>query len=282
MSGAGEGRWGRRGGRGVYSGGMTTATGTDTDTQQDTLAGDAIGDPVAVDAAVEALLFSSDRPTPASRLGEALAAAGVLEGEGATAAVDAAVERLNAEYAERGRAFRVEAVAGGYRVMTLPEHARVLAAYHKGRGASKLTRAALETLAIIAYKQPLTRARLEAIRGVGCGEVLRSLLERRLIAVVGRAEELGRPMLYGTTKAFLDAFGLKNLKDLPTAGELAGLGLGTVGTRPKDAKSAEGAAENAPSNEPAVAESEVEGGAEAGAEAGSGEDEQVTQPGGGD
>ena len=82
--------------------------------------------------------------------------------------------------------------------------------------ASRLSRPAIETLAIIAYKQPITRAKLEAIRGVGCGEVLKSLLERRLIAVTGRAEELGRPMLYGTTRQFLDAFGIRSVKDLPS------------------------------------------------------------------
>ena len=79
----------------------------------------------------------------------------------------------------------------------------------------RLSRAALETLSIIAYRQPVTRASLEAIRGVACGEILRALLERRLVMIKGRAEELGRPMLYGTTKHFLDVFGLSSLKDLP-------------------------------------------------------------------
>jgi segregation and condensation protein B len=85
---------------------------------------------------------------------------------------------------------------------------------------SRLTPAALETLAIIAYRQPVLRADLEAIRGVACGEVLRGLLERRLVRIVGRAEELGRPMLYGTTKEFLQIFGLGSLKDLPKSEDL--------------------------------------------------------------
>jgi segregation and condensation protein B len=85
---------------------------------------------------------------------------------------------------------------------------------------ARLTPAALETLAIVAYRQPLLRADLEAIRGVACGEVLRGLLDRRLIRIVGRAEELGRPMLYGTTKEFLEVFGLASLKDLPQAKDL--------------------------------------------------------------
>jgi segregation and condensation protein B len=85
-----------------------------------------------------------------------------------------------------------------------------------------LSRAGLESLAIIAYRQPVTRAQLEAIRGVACGEVLRTLMDRRLITIKGRAEELGRPLLYATTKEFLDAFGLSSIKDLPSVGDLSG------------------------------------------------------------
>jgi len=101
--------------------------------------------------------------------------------------------------------------------MTRPEHAPVLAAIRQQQLHGKLSRAAVETLAIIAYKQPITRADLESIRGVACGEVLRSLMERRLVTIDGRAEEPGRPMLYGTTREFLDQFGLASLKDLPPA-----------------------------------------------------------------
>lgn len=199
--------------------------------------------------AVEAILLTSDRPIPLARLAEGLglgapeaaepqasegeevepaptrrkkgrsakAAAGPSNG---TALVEQAIASLNDVYKESGRAFRIEQVAGGYRLMTLPEYAPVLAAFHHSRTSSRLSRAAVETLAIIAYRQPITRAHLESIRGVGCGEVLRSLMERRLITIKGRAEELGRPMLYGTTKEFLDAFGLASLKDLPNASEL--------------------------------------------------------------
>jgi len=108
--------------------------------------------------------------------------------------------------------------------MTLPDHAAAIAAFHGAASQSKLSRAAVETLAIIAYRQPVTRATLEAIRGVACGEVVRTLLERKLIAIAGRAEELGRPMLYATSKQFLDAFGLASNKDLPA---LSDLGLAT-------------------------------------------------------
>lgn len=138
----------------------------------------------------------------------------------AVSVVEAAIQRLNTDYEKTGRAFRIERIAGGYRYMTLARHARAVAAIRQVKDQARLSRPAIETLAIIAYRQPVTRAELEAIRGVSSGEVVRSLMERRLVAIVGRSEELGRPMLYGTTRHFLDAFGLSSLKDLPTASEL--------------------------------------------------------------
>ena len=206
--------------------------------------------PDALAPAIEALLLSVDKAISAARLAEALGliedAADVQEAqpedepavaaEGASkkkprksSANDAptpigivkqAVELLNTQYEQTVRSFRIQTIAGGFRVMTLPKFVPVLEQYHGKRERHGVSRAALETLAIIAYKQPMTRATLEAIRGVACGEVLRSLIERRLITIVGRAEELGRPMLYGTTKAFLETFGLATLKDLPTADDL--------------------------------------------------------------
>lgn len=131
-----------------------------------------------------------------------------------------AVEALNSEYQATGRSFRIEQVAGGYRMMTLPQFRSVIGTLQGLGAGSKLSRAAIDTLAIIAYRQPITRAQLEAIRGVACGEVLKSLMDRRLVTISGRSEELGRPLLYSTSKGFLDAFGLSSLKDLPTPGEL--------------------------------------------------------------
>jgi segregation and condensation protein B len=162
---------------------------------------------------VEAALLATDRPLPAARLGEVLSHAG-------SKAVNAAVARLNELYQQTGRSFRIEQLAGGWQILTLPRFAPVLAALNKTRAQTRLTPAGLETLAIIAYKQPILRADIESIRGVACGEVLRSLMERRLVKIVGRAEVLGRPMLYGTTKSFLEVFGLASLKDLPKAEEL--------------------------------------------------------------
>lgn len=140
--------------------------------------------------------------------------------EEALSRVDGAVAELNAIYEQTGRSFRIESVAGGHRVLTMSRYAPDVARLRNAKVSSKLSRAAIETLAIIAYKQPMTRAELEAIRGVSCGEVLKSLLERRLVTIKGRAEELGRPMLYGTTREFLDHFGLASIKDLPTVEEL--------------------------------------------------------------
>ncbi|XVJ60104.1 MAG: SMC-Scp complex subunit ScpB [Tepidisphaera sp.] len=138
----------------------------------------------------------------------------------ASALIDAAIAHLNETYAATGRSFRIEHVSGGFRVMTLPAYASVVAAIHANRAQTKLTKAAVEALAIIAYKQPITRAQLEAIRGVACGEVLRSLMDRRLVTIKGRSEELGRPILYATSKQFLDHFGLASIADLPTLTEL--------------------------------------------------------------
>jgi segregation and condensation protein B len=105
--------------------------------------------------------------------------------------------------------------------MTREELAPLVSRLHEQRQQQKLSQAALETLSIIAYRQPVMRAEIEVIRGVACGEVLRGLMERRLVKIVGRAEELGRPMLYGTTKDFLNIFGLANLNDLPEVQGLA-------------------------------------------------------------
>ncbi len=167
---------------------------------------------------VEAVLLTSDRPLTASRLAEMIAQA--VGGLHPVEEVESAVESLNQVYDATGRSFRIERVAGGYRMMTRPEFGSVVAATARSRDAGRLSQAALETLAIVAYRQPITRADIEAIRGVACGDILRSLLERRLVKIVGRAEELGRPMLYGTGREFLEAFGLASLKDLPDSREL--------------------------------------------------------------
>ncbi len=172
---------------------------------------------LSLDATIESVLVTLDRPTPATKLAEALSSGG--QADLTIEDIESAVERLNGQYEATGRSFRIERVGGGLRLMTLPAYAPAIACVRKSRESGRLSRAALETLAIVAYRQPITRADLEAIRGVACGEVLRSLLDRKFLMIKGRAEELGRPMLYGTTKHFLDQFGLASLKDLPPSAE---------------------------------------------------------------
>jgi len=163
----------------------------------------------------EALLFASDEPVPAARLAQLL-------GKGADAkTVRKLVDDLNAEYAGQGRAFEVVEIAGGFQLLTRPEFKDWIAELHRHRRQDKLTPSAVETLAIVAYKQPIQRATVDDIRGVQTGPLLRSLLERGLIKVVGRQNVPGRPILYGTSRLFLQHFGLKSLKDLPRVAELA-------------------------------------------------------------
>jgi segregation and condensation protein B len=157
---------------------------------------------------LEAALLTTDRPMTTAKLSD------LLGGFGSKAIQDAA-DQLNQVYEKSQRSFRIEKVAGGLQVLTLPQYADVLSELHKNRVQTRLSPAAMETLAIVAYQQPIMRAQIESIRGVACGEVLRSLMERHMVKIVGRAEEIGRPMLYGTTKGFLEVFGLSSLKDLP-------------------------------------------------------------------
>ncbi len=157
---------------------------------------------------LEALLLSTHHPLTAGKLAELLDL-------GATKPIRSAIKSLNEQYEASGRSFRIEQVAGGYQLLTLPEFGDTLKKFHQREIDAKLTKAALETLAIVAYKQPILRVDVEAIRGVACGETIRNLMEKHLVKIAGRAEEPGRPILYGTTKRFLELFGLNNLKDLP-------------------------------------------------------------------
>ncbi|MEK7387828.1 MAG: SMC-Scp complex subunit ScpB [candidate division NC10 bacterium] len=161
---------------------------------------------------VEALLFASDTPLEAERIRE------VLELESAQAAREL-VEELRTRYQDRG--LQIVEVGGGYRMITRPELAPWLVRLARARTKSRLSRPALETLAIVAYKQPVSRPEMDAIRGVNSEAVLENLLERRLIRITGRKEAPGRPYLFETTREFLVAFGLRDLADLPKVeGEL--------------------------------------------------------------
>lgn len=168
--------------------------------------------------AIEALLAAADRPLADARIAELLSLPPELP---SAAFIEAAVRRINLSFELSGRVTRIRRLAGGWRTMVEPRFGSLIEAMKGQRTSSRLSPAALETLSVVAYRQPITRAHIEAIRGVACGEVLRGLLERRLVRITGRAEEVGRPMLYGTTREFLLAFGLGSLADLPSAKEFA-------------------------------------------------------------
>lgn len=163
-------------------------------------------------ALVEALILAAAEPIAAARV------AAVVP-DCSAARVREFVSELNAEYAAQGRSFEIQEVAGGYQLRTRPEFAPFLQQLQPQRPL-RLSAAALETLAIVAYKQPVTRAEIEQVRGVETGAVLRGLLERRLVRLAGHREVPGRPLLYGTTRRFLEVFGLNSLSDLPTLREV--------------------------------------------------------------
>ncbi|MBO6514821.1 MAG: SMC-Scp complex subunit ScpB [Phycisphaerales bacterium] len=171
-------------------------------------------------AAIEALLMTADRPIKAQAIIDPINLLESSDDPITPQSLDIAIDALNVDYSASGRSFRIERVAAGYRIMTLSDYAPVVAAMHRSRAGTRLTRTQLETLSIIAYRQPVTRAELENIRGVACGDIVRALMDRQLVKITGRAEVLGRPMLYGTTPKFLDTFGLANLKDLPKPEEV--------------------------------------------------------------
>lgn len=167
---------------------------------------------VTLEAVVEAVLFASDESLSARRLSQ------IVETD--IRQIKKCIEALNKKYRANNCAFRIEQIAGGYQMLTLSHFNNWLKKLLRARSDSKLTAAALETLAIIAYKQPVIRADIESIRGVAAGELIRNLMHKGLVKIVGKAEVLGRPMLYGTTKKFLEVFGLNSLKDLPKVEEL--------------------------------------------------------------
>ena len=171
--------------------------------------------PHDLQGALEALLFSSDQPLTEILIAEAL--------ETSPAEVTAALRQLGASYAARGAGVELREIAGGWMLVTTAEHAEWVGRMLRGRKRMRLSRPALETMAIIAYKQPVTKSEVEAIRGVDSSAVLATLLERSLVTIRGRSKVVGRPLLYGTTQEFLDYFGLKDLAELPRPDELRAL-----------------------------------------------------------
>jgi segregation and condensation protein B len=170
-------------------------------------------DGVPVRQVVEAVLFATDSPLPAGKIAQIL-------DRGTSRHVRRFIAELNEAYEREGRAFRIEEVAGGYQMLTVPALQPWLAKLLRARQESRLSPTQMETLAVIAYKQPVLRAAVEVVRGVACGDVINRLREMGLVKIVGRAEDVGRPLLYGTTKKFLRVFGLGSLEDLPRVEEL--------------------------------------------------------------
>ncbi len=177
---------------------------------------------------VEAVLFATDSPLPAAKIAQ------ILE-TGTGRQVRKFIQQLNEEYAAQGRAFRIEEVAGGYQMLTLSAMQPWLVKLLRARQESRLSATQMETLAVVAYKQPVLRANVEVIRGVACGDMINRLREMGLVKIVGRAEDVGRPLLYGTTKKFLRVFGLGSLDDLPRVEELRPPGAAEA-ARPAAAK----------------------------------------------
>lgn len=164
---------------------------------------------------VAALVFASPEPLGMGRI------AGLLE-DVRPARVRRALEELGRRLEASGLPLELREIAGGWRLVTAPDSDEVVARLQKARKIERLSPAGLETLAVVAYRQPVTKAEVEAIRGVLCGPMLRGLVDRGLVRVVGRSEQPGHALEYGTTRAFLDRFGLADLKELPRDGELLG------------------------------------------------------------
>jgi len=162
--------------------------------------------------AIESLIFISERPISTEEI------LGVLEGLD-NETVSLAVGQLKEEYEQRNSGIKIVEVAGGYQMVTSPNYVQFVKKYYKIKHSEKLSMPALETLAIIAYKQPVTKLDIETIRGVNVDGVLKNLLEKGLVRIMGRKEVIGRPFVYGTTRSFLEYFGLNSLDELPAIEE---------------------------------------------------------------
>lgn len=169
--------------------------------------------PQELEREVAALLFASGDPLSAGRLSDLLGGVG-------KAPLAAALEALRARLCAAGLPWELREIAGGWQLFTTADMAETVAVLSKGRRDEKVSPAALETLAVVAYRQPVTKAEIEAIRGVQVGPILRALVDRGLVKVAGRSDDPGRALLYATTRQFLDVFGLASLADLPRDGEL--------------------------------------------------------------
>ncbi len=169
---------------------------------------------------IEALIFSSDEPLTNAEIIKAIKGIDGEDAEITPEDINSAIDLLNQEYETSGRAVKIVKIAGGYLFATREEFAKYIGYLSSEKTKRRLSQAALETLAIIAYKQPITKPELESIRGVNSDYILATLLDKKLITISGRAETIGRPLLYTTTDEFLKYFGLNSLSDLPKPREI--------------------------------------------------------------
>jgi len=169
---------------------------------------------------IEALIFSSDEPLSGNDIIKAIKGIDGEDTEITLSDIEDCVNSLNENYLSQNNAFNILKIANGYLFATTEDNAKYVGYLSSERTKRRLSPAALETLSIIAYKQPITKPELESIRGVNSDHILSSLLEKYLIAITGRADSVGRPLLYGTTDEFLKYFGLNNLTDLPKPREI--------------------------------------------------------------
>lgn len=169
---------------------------------------------------IEALVFASDEPIPSSEIINAIREIDGADIEIKPADIEQAVDELNSGYDATGTAFTILRIAGGFVFATKPDHAKYVGFLSSEKSKRRLSQAALETLAIIAYKQPITKPEIEQIRGVNSDYMINTLLEKNLITIKGRAETIGRPLLYVTTEEFLKYFGLNTIADLPKPREI--------------------------------------------------------------
>jgi segregation and condensation protein B len=165
---------------------------------------------------LEAILFAADGPLTIEQIAVTVPDVGADE-------ILSTLDRMRDAYETEGRGWRLEPVAGGWQLLSHPEMYPYVERFLEGRRRARLSRAALETLAVVSYRQPITRGELEDIRGVDCGAVLHTLIERDLVRISGRAPTIGRPLFYGTTERFLEHFGLGSLSDLPRLEEIEAL-----------------------------------------------------------
>lgn len=207
---------------------------------------------------IEAILFAAQSPLSAKEIKTLLAKADESEENAEVvkafkktkeSEIAGIIQELKVDYTQHGRSFQIQEVAGSYQLISQPQFAPWLKQLFGESHSSRLSQPALETLAIIAYRQPITRADIEGIRGVAVDGVMQTLLERSLITITGRAEVPGRPMLYGTTRLFLEKFGMNDLNELPAVEELKRIQLPSVQStqdQPSEQKAEGSNAENTP------------------------------------